>query len=223
MAKTTVTEEMSQSQHDKTETTIKHPKEFQILTTEMPRKKSKPKEKEMLASSSDLDKEIKKKMKEIKEEKLRLDKELKEEKMRLDKELKDIIKQWQEEKRKREEKDQEKAQAITDIMAILQDSDLEIVETKQERNQKHKDKIIKETSKRKSSKTDKDITVRDHNKKIADKLKEYQDTSDDEEGHEEKRKRKKAITQAAWKRIRKKTREPRVKIQKVKIIKTKEG
>ena len=71
MAKTTVTEEMSQSKHKKTETTIKHPKEFQILTTEMPRKKSKPKEKEMLASSSDLDKEIKKKMKEIKEEKMR--------------------------------------------------------------------------------------------------------------------------------------------------------
>ena len=88
--------------------------------------------------------------------------------------------------------------------------DPKIEETKQERNQEHKDKIIKETSKRKSSKTDKDITVRDHNKKIADKLKEYQDTSDDEEGHEEKRKRKKAITQAAWKRIRKKNREPRV-------------
>ena len=115
--------------------------------------------------------------------------------MRLDKRLKDIIEQQQEEKRKREEKDQEKAQAITDIMAILQDSDLKIVETKQERNQKHKD-----------------ITVRDHNKKIADKLKEYQDTPDDEEGHEEKRKRKKAITQAAWKRIRKKNREPRVNL-----------
>ena len=200
MAKTTVTEEMSQSQHDKTETTIKHPKEFQILTTEMPRKKSKPKEKEMLASSSDLDKEIKKKMKEIKEEKLRLDKELKEEKMRLDKELKDIIKQWQEEKRKREEKDQEKAQAITDIMAILQDSDLKIVETKQERNQKHKD-----------------ITVRDHNKKIADKLKEYQDTSDNEERHEEKR-----ILRQPGKEKGKKT-EPTVNIPKVKVIKTKEG
>ena len=102
MAKTTVTEETSQSQHDKTETTIKHPKEFQILTTEMPRKKSKPKEKEkeMPASSSNLDKEIKKKMKEIKEEKMRLDKELKEEKMRLDKRLKLIIEQQQEVKEK---------------------------------------------------------------------------------------------------------------------------
>ena len=132
--------------------------------------------------------------------------------MRLDKRLKDIIEQQQEEKRKREEKDQEKAQAITEITAILQDLDPKIEETKQERNQEQKDKIIKETSKRKSSKTDKDITVRDHNKKIADKLKEYQDTSDDEEGHEEKRKRKKAITQAAWKRIRKKNREPRVNL-----------
>ena len=195
---------MSQSKHKKTETTIKHSKEFQILTTERPRKKSKPKEKEMTASSSNSNKEIRKRKKEIKEEK-----------MRLDKELKDLIEQWQKEK--------EKPQAIAEIRALLQDSDTEAEETRQGKNHWRKEETIKEeTSEGESSKTDEDIKVEEYNRMIAAKLKAYQDLSDEEgKEQEDRRKRKKVIISEAWKTQRRNI-QLTINIPRVKVIKTKE-
>ena len=71
-----ITNELTQSEHNKPKPTIKPNNNFQISTTEMPRKKGKAKEKETPAISSNQDKEIKKKKKETKEKKMKLDKEL---------------------------------------------------------------------------------------------------------------------------------------------------